>query len=294
MRYHLFLGLIWILVLTLGLQAGNIQAGEALVCTDPVRLEVGAGQIGTLKIMLVNAKAIYGIDLQATFDPTVVEVVDADAKKTGVQMMSGIFLKPDFLVRNVADNKTGTLRYVVTQLNPTPPASGKGVVLSVQFRGKASGTSSKLTITSAVITDRRGVKQPVTTRGAELIIVPRKSSTPTALPALTLIPAIPTWSAATFTQARSQPAAQPSATAAQNNPAARSSEPAAKNNPATRSSETAVQDDAVRVAGRNSASSDQVLTYIIIGGFSGAILLTGLSVWLLVAKRSRDKATRPK
>jgi hypothetical protein len=281
MRHHLSSGWITILVLTLGLQAGISHDGEALVCTDPVRLEVGAGQIGKLKIMLVNAKAVYGIDLQATFDPTVVEVVDADSKHKGIQMMSGVFLKPDFSVLNTADNKTGRLRYVVTQLNPTSPASGKGIVLLISFRGKAPGTSSKLTFTSAVITNRRGVKQPVTTRGADLVIIPVKSSTPTPLPRLTLIAPTPTLLAATFTQTRSQPTVRPTTTAVQNNPAARSGKIATQSNPA-------------RVTGRNPALSDQVLTYISICGFSGSILLTGLSVWLLAVKRRKKKAARPK
>jgi hypothetical protein len=165
MRSKLLLGGIIILVLTAGLRAGNSQDGEALVCTDPIRLEIGAGQVETLKILLVNADKIYGIDLQATFDPAVVEVVDADSEQTGVQMLPGAFLKPDFVARNQVDNTTGTLRYVITQLKPTPAASGSGIVLKIHFLGKTQGASSKLTFTSTVIADRRGNKKAVTTRG---------------------------------------------------------------------------------------------------------------------------------
>ena len=206
---RLFSGWITILFLTSGLQAGNAQAGEALLRTDPARLEISAGQVETLKILLVNAEAVYGIDFQAAFNPAVVEVVDAEAAQTGVQMKAGIFPKPDFIVRNTADNITGTLRYVVTQINPTPPASGTGTVLSIQFRGKVQGKSSKLTFTSAVIADRRGVKQPITTQEANLVVVPPSASTPTAFPTPTNIPAIPPTRAATVTSNNSQPAATP-------------------------------------------------------------------------------------
>jgi hypothetical protein len=240
--------------------------------------------------MIVNANAIYGVDLQATFDPAVMEVMDTDSSQTGVQMVPGVFLKPDFKVRNMADNKTGTLRYVVTQLNPTPPASGTGILLSIQFRGKTKGASSKLIFTSVVIADRRGAKLPVTTRGADLIIVPRKPSTPTPLRTPTLVPATPTLHAATLTRSR----AQPSATAAQNNPTERPGAIATKNDPTARPNETAVQNNPVGVAGKNSALSDQALTYITIGGFSGSILLFGLSVWLLAAKRRKERTAKSK
>jgi len=276
MRYHLLSGWITILFLISGFQAGNLQAGEALVCTDPVRLEIGAGQIETLQILLVNADNIYGIDLQATFDPA---VVDADSEQTGVQMLSGVFLKPDFTVRNMADNKTGTLRYVVTQLNPTPPAHGTGIVLLVHFRGKIPGSSSKLTIPSVVIADRRGIKRPVTTRGADLVIVTQKPSTPTPHPTPTIIPTTPALFTASLTQARSQPSAQPSTTATRNIARTHPEATTAQNNPA-------------RVPERDSAVSDRVLTYVTVGGFSGSILLFGLTVWLCAAKRRKERVAK--
>ena len=155
MHSHLLPGLISILILIAGFQAGNFQVGEALVCTDPIRLEIGAGQIETLKILLIDADKIYGIDLQATFDPAVVEVVDANSEQAGIQMLPGAFLKPDFVVRNQVDNATGRLYYVITQLKPTPSATGRGIILKVHFLGKTQGTSSKLTFTSAVIADRQ-------------------------------------------------------------------------------------------------------------------------------------------
>ena len=283
MRYHRFLAWIMILVMSLGLQAGNFQNGEALVSTDPVRLEIGAGQVRILHILLVNADAIYGIDLQATFDPAVVEVVDVNSKQAGIQMASGAFLKPDFVVYNTADNQAGRLRYVVTQLKPTSPANGKGTILSIQFRGKLAGHSTPLTITSAVVADRHGVKQSVTTRGAELVIVRPKSPTPTptSLPAANLVPAAPTWSVPSLTPTKSQPTAQPSTTATRYAPTAPPGVEVTRNNQAW-------------VPEKGTAISDRELTYIRVGGLSGALLLSGLMVWLLRSKRRKERAARTK
>jgi hypothetical protein len=256
------------LVLALVLQAGLAQTGTALVCTDPVLLEIGEGQVETLQIVLVNAKNIYGIDLQAAFDPTVVQVVDADPKQKGIQMTSGVFLKPDYAVRNIADNKTGMLRYVITQVKPTLPANGKGIVLSIQFRGKVADTSTKLTIKSAVIADLRGNKPAVTTQDADLVIVPKKLSTSTHLPTQTRISATPTVPAIAFIQTRSRSP--------------------------VRLSVTPTQHKSVGEAERQSGLSDQVPTYISICGFAGAILFSGLSVWLLMAKHHKERDEKEK
>jgi hypothetical protein len=268
MHNHFFLVWMAIVFLTSVFHTGIAQAEAALVCTDPVTLEIGEGQSETLQIVLMNAKNIYGIDLQATFDPTVVQVVDADSKQKGIQMKSGGFLKPDYLVHNTADNKTGTLRYVVTQVNPTPPANGKGVLLSIQFQGKERGASSKLNISSVVISNRRGIKQPVSTRGADLVIVPQKPPTPTPLPTHTRISAPPTLPAVAFIQTTSQPPA--------------------------RTKPTLARDNQVGDVERRLPLSDQILTYISVGGFFGAILFSGLSVWMLTAKRRKERNLKKK
>ena len=135
--------------------AAALDETGALVRPEPVLLEMSEGEITTLDIVIENAKDVYGIDVRGGFDPAIVEVVDADPNKEGVQIKPGAFPKPDFLVRSVADQQDGTFQYVTTQLNPTSPASGSGVVFSVQFRGKAAGETA-LTIDSVQMADRLG------------------------------------------------------------------------------------------------------------------------------------------
>jgi hypothetical protein len=300
MHAPLLLGLISTLVLTAGLKAGNLQNGETLLCTDPVRLEIGAGQIETLKIRLENADKIYGIDLQAKFDPAVVQVVDADSEQAGIQMLPGAFLKPDFIVRNQVDNTTGTLRYVITQLKPTPSASGAGIVLKVHFLGKMQGTSSKLTFTSAVIADRRGNKQPVTTRGADLVIVAPNPPTPTPRPTHTphptntAKPTAPTLPAASLTPDRAQPSTPPIQTVSTIISEALPEADAVQSKPPVKIGETVAGIDPGRVPGLGPGISDRLLTFITVGGFSGAVLLLGLTVRLLAAKRRKERNGRSK
>ncbi len=283
MRSHHLLNWIVILVLGLGLQAGVSRTGEAQVYADPARLEIVAGQVRALHILLGNADNIYGIDLQASFDPGVVEVVDADPKQAGIQMGSGAFLKPDFTVRNLADNQTGTLRYVITQLKPTAPASGKGMLLSIQFRGKVAGSSSKLTITSAVIADQHGNKQTPKTQGADLVVVHPNSPTltPTKLTSAELVPAVPTWVVPSLTPARPKATAQPSPSATPTVPTARAGLDPARNNKAW-------------VPGSGPAAADQALLYIGMGVILGMLLVSGLWlwVWLAAAKRRKERVAK--
>jgi hypothetical protein len=300
MHSHLLSGLISLLVLAAGFQAGNFQVGEALVCTDPIRLEIGAGQVEILKILIENADKIYGIDLQATFDPAVVEVVDADSEQTGVQMLSGAFLKPDFVARNQVDNTTGTLRYVITQLKPTPVASGTGIVLKIHFLGKTQGASSKLTFTSAVIADRRGNKQAVTTRGADLVIVAPNPPTPTPHPThtphptKTTKPTAPALPVASLTPARAQPTTQPSPTVSNIIATLPPNATAVQNWPPAQSDEAIAGIDAARIPGMDPVVSDRWLTTITVGGFSGAVLLLGLTAGLLAAQRRKERNAKSK
>lgn len=277
MRPHHLLDWITILALGLGLQAGVSREAETLVYADPVRLEIVAGQVRALHILLANANGIYGIDLQASFDPGVVEVVDADPKQAGVQMGSGAFLKPDFTVRNLADNQAGTLRYVVTQLKPTAPASGKGMLLSIQFRGKLAGSSSKLTISSAVMADQHGNKQSPKTQGADLVVVRPNSPTltPTKLTSAELVPAVPTWVVPSLTPARPKATAQPSPSASATVPAALAGLDPARNNEAW-------------VPGSGPAAPDRALIYMGMGVILGMLLVSGLWIWLAAAKRRKE------
>ena len=75
------------------------------------------------------------------FNPNVVEVVDADPTKAGVQVQDGSFLAHDFVVSRDADNVAGTVQYILTQLNPTSAVDGSGVLFTILFRAKAASIS---------------------------------------------------------------------------------------------------------------------------------------------------------
>jgi hypothetical protein len=200
-----------ILLLTLFCVVPAAAQGQgAIVRTEPTASVVGAGQMTSVTFVLADVQNAYGIDVRATFDPKFVEVVDADPAKDGIQMSPGTFPQPDFVARNVADNQAGTLRYAITQVNPTEPASGTGVILAVQFRGKAAGETA-LKLDAVELANRQGQLLPAVFEGGSIRVVADRAPMPvsaTAQPAPAAEPTAQT--VPTVSQAETaQPAAAP-------------------------------------------------------------------------------------
>ena len=122
----------------------------------PAAVEVPAGQPTDVAVEVVDVQDLYGFDLALTFDPNAVEIMDADPSQTGVQMALGTFLDPGFVVLNSADNARGTLRFAMTQLNPSSPKSGTGTLIVIRLRGKQVSSSTPLTLTNAQLAMRDG------------------------------------------------------------------------------------------------------------------------------------------
>jgi hypothetical protein len=182
----------------------SAQGQDAVVRTDPAVIEVAVDQTATVTFVLADAQDAYGIDVHATFDPKMVEVVDADPGKDGVQITPGDFLRPDFVARNVADNEKGTLRYALTQVNPTEPATGTGVLFTVQLRGKAAGETA-LTLAPVELADREGRLLPATVEGGTLRVVVG------AVPAVATAPTVAASTTAAVPTVAPAPTAQPAA-----------------------------------------------------------------------------------
>jgi hypothetical protein len=99
------------------------------------------GDTASTELRVEDVTNLYGVEMQLTFDPTLVEVVDANPSKPGIQIQPGDFLSPDWLLDNTADNANGSIDYALSQWDPSPPKSGSGVLAVITWRGKAVGTS---------------------------------------------------------------------------------------------------------------------------------------------------------
>ncbi len=132
-------------------------AGSAQVRLSPASLQVGPGQTADVTVEVDGVQDLYGADVRLSFDPNILEVVDADPAKDGIQVSQGAFLDTGFTIRNQADNAAGTVWFAATQLNPSTPKSGTGALVVVKLHAKAAGRSP-LTVTKADMARRDGTK----------------------------------------------------------------------------------------------------------------------------------------
>ncbi len=93
---------------------------------NPALVEIAAGQVATVTIVLDGARGAFGIDLSRRFDPNVIELV---AAAPGAPLLPGGFFTPDFVTVNRIDNTAGTFQWVATQVNPSPPVNGIGPIV---------------------------------------------------------------------------------------------------------------------------------------------------------------------
>lgn len=112
----------------------------AVTRCEPLFVAGSVGSTVNVDLYIAHVANLYGADIKYTFDPSIVQVVDADPFIPGVQIQPlGGFLSPDLVIRRDADNATGTIQYAVTQLNPSQPVTGSGSLARVSFQPVAEG-----------------------------------------------------------------------------------------------------------------------------------------------------------
>ncbi len=153
----------------------------ALCAAAPVLAQEGA-QVGVFEDLEIplNARVevpvevrdvveLYAVDLTIRFDPNVMQVEDANSKQAGVQPGLATFLDAGMTLFNEVDNETGTVRFVMSQINPSEGKSGSGNLLVLYFVGKQAGTSP-VTVEKVELANRYGEAIPVSGVDAEITV----------------------------------------------------------------------------------------------------------------------------
>jgi hypothetical protein len=120
-------------------EAAMLQ-GSATVSLDPSDPEVDVGDTVDVEVVVEDVVDLYYVELYVTYDPGLLEVVDADPDTDGIQIEAGTFLGEDATVdANEASQEDGDLLFI--QEADTDAVSGDGTLATITFRGKAPGTS---------------------------------------------------------------------------------------------------------------------------------------------------------
>lgn len=155
MRKYVIRSMVLLGLALLFMPTAYAENAAATLRPDPVSLGLKPGETGMVTIVASDVQNMYGIEFHLTFDPNIVEVVDVDSAKPGVQIGQGSWLKNSFVAVNQADNAAGKIDYGVTLLNPALPVSGSGVIATITFKAKGNGTSP-LKIEKAILASRDG------------------------------------------------------------------------------------------------------------------------------------------
>jgi LysM repeat protein len=170
------------------------------------------GQMTTVTLRVENVQNLYGYQVTISFNPALLEVVDADPGKPGVQVGLGTFISPDYVPQNTADNNAGTIECVVSQVAPSTAANGSGALLTISFRGKSTGVSN-VQLDPLILASAQGTEIPANIHNATISVgsgaptaTPTSTSpAPTATPTPTGTVIVPTATPTSTTQPPGQP-----------------------------------------------------------------------------------------
>ena len=109
---------------------------------DPSSTQVGVGTTFSMDVVADNVVNLYGVEATIRFDPAILEVVDADAGTSGIQVYAGSWLPSSVhIVTNNADNAGGVIQFAATLVAPASALTGSGDLISIPFRAKAAGST---------------------------------------------------------------------------------------------------------------------------------------------------------
>jgi LysM repeat protein len=187
------IGLALLLTTLFSTPIGHGLAQGPTVVIDPPSREVAVGATTTVDIRIENVSDLFGAEVHLTFDPALLEGVDADAGKAGVQIQPGAFLSPDFTAQNEVDQAAGKIDFAISQMAPHGPVSGSGVLATITFKGKAVGTSP-INFVNVILAAPGGIPISAGTQGGSLTVTggvtptPTPTGTPTQTPTPTETP----------------------------------------------------------------------------------------------------------
>jgi hypothetical protein len=140
------------LMQTLGYQAALAPTVIQIQPTD-LNLPLCANTAkSTVKVS--NVAGLFSFEIQLAFDPKLVQVVDANADQSGVQVALASGLSGGFIVSNQVDNSVGRIVVAISVLN----LSGDAVLFDINWQAKSAGMTTLTFLKTDLV---NGQEQPM-------------------------------------------------------------------------------------------------------------------------------------
>ncbi len=176
-RAILLTALLVMSVMFLGVLAPTKAANEPIVYVDPPEVkDLFSPTTFKITVKIANVANMYGVDLQFTWDPTIIKYVSHTKKIPVESFPGGVLHSPTISVKNDVDetasmpgSEPGT-RYWLAEaaMLPAKVFDGNGTFFEMTFQVVGLGTSS-LNIVAATLADKDGNPIPYTTQNGKFV-----------------------------------------------------------------------------------------------------------------------------
>ena len=133
----------WIVLLSVIILLGGLFSPASAQTSAQVGVfqayEIQPGARVEIPIEIRNVQDLYAVDLEIHYDPRILTFEDANPQMDGIQPALGTFLDAGMVLYNTVDPEAGIIRFVMTQVNPSEPKSGSGVLIVLYAVGAAEG-----------------------------------------------------------------------------------------------------------------------------------------------------------
>ena len=163
-------------------------APSGALSMSPGNSSINNGDDISITLDVVGGANVHRVLLNLTFNPVVVQAVDANSGAGGVQILPGAFPGTTIVgsvLQNDANNSIGSITYEYVLSSSSAQQSGSGTVATVQFHAIAAGNAN-IQWTSAQFTDNAAASSAPSSSNAATLMVGQ--SVPTSTPTLTGTP----------------------------------------------------------------------------------------------------------
>ncbi len=186
---------LWLLALGAGfvLLLGRLSPAQAQEPTTVRCVVEGLAAEAVLVLRVENATGLFGYQVELSFDPTAVQILDSDPAQEGINLQLSAFLDPDQVPKNNAYNDQGRIAVVLTQLNPSQPQSGNGELFQARL-DRTGVPSDVFVVEDLILSDKEGKELPFQIQGCrdarddQGAATSTPTTTPTAIPTETPTP----------------------------------------------------------------------------------------------------------
>lgn len=108
----------------------------------------------TTTISVANVSNMQAVQLDLTYDPNVVQVIDADPNRDGVQVSADAIFSGGFIAANEVDTTNGRITFAATLLG-SGIINGEQDIITIDWKPQAAGTTT-LTLENVILANGQG------------------------------------------------------------------------------------------------------------------------------------------